>query len=44
MTYDNVLALDIAEELQVPKDFYSALNEAADRAGEQAIVELNMGV
>jgi hypothetical protein len=28
----------------VQEDFYSALNEAAYRAGEQAIVELNMGV
>jgi uncharacterized protein YdeI (YjbR/CyaY-like superfamily) len=44
MTYDNVLALDTTEEFQVPEDLYSALNEAADRAREQAIVELGTRV
>jgi hypothetical protein len=43
-TYDNILALDTTNEFQVPEDFYSALNEAADKAGEQAIVELDAGI
>ena len=28
-TYENILALDTTDDFQVPKDFYSALNEAA---------------
>ena len=43
-TYDNILAFDTANEFQVPEDFYSALNEAADKAGEQAIVDLDAGI
>ena len=43
-TYDNILALDTAHEFQVPEDFYSALNEATDKGGEQAIVELNAAI
>ena len=43
-TYENVLALDTTKEFQVPEDYYSALNEAAEIAGEQATVELNTGV
>ena len=38
--YDNILALDIVDEFQVLEDFYSVLNEAADKTGDQAIVEL----
>ena len=40
-TYDNILAMDTTYAFHVPKDFYSALNEATDTAGEQAIVELD---
>ncbi len=42
--YDNILALDIVDEFQVLEDFYSVLNEAADKAGEQAIVDLDAGI
>ena len=42
--YDNILALDTADAFQVLEDFYSALNEAAEIAGEKATVELNAEV
>jgi hypothetical protein len=31
------------DEFQVPEDFFSSLNEAAEIAGEQATVELEAG-
>jgi hypothetical protein len=33
-TYKNILALDTAEDFQVLKDFFSALNGAAELVGE----------
>jgi hypothetical protein len=42
-TYENVLALDITYEFQGPKDFFSALNEEVEIAGDQASVELDAG-
>jgi hypothetical protein len=42
-TYENILALDTADEFQLPEDFFSALNEAAEIAGEQATTELDAG-
>ena len=42
-TYENVLALDTTNEFQVPKDFFSALNEVLEIAGDQATLELDAG-
>ena len=41
--YENILALDTAEAIQVPEDNFSALNKVVEIAGEQTIVELNAG-
>jgi hypothetical protein len=35
--------MDTSDDFQVPEDFFSALNEAAEIAGEQARVELDAG-
>jgi len=42
-TYENILALDTADDFQVPKDLFSAFNEGVEIAGEEARVELDMG-
>jgi hypothetical protein len=42
-TYENILALDTAEDFQVPEDLIFALNEAEDLAGEQTTVEMDAG-
>ena len=42
-TYENILALDTAEDFQVPEDYFSALNEAAKLAGDQTTMELDAG-
>jgi len=39
--YENITALDTADTFQVPEDFYSALNDASDNAGDQDTVELD---
>ena len=42
-TYENILALDTVEVLQVHEDYLSALNETVEIAGDQTTMELDAG-
>jgi hypothetical protein len=42
-TYENILALDTVEVFQMHEDYFSALNETVEIAGNQTTVELDAG-